>query len=330
MVTLSVQRASSAPQVPPIVRELEAVFEALDDDKLLTAIRGPVRRGPKGHSVETLWHCFVAMYVMGVDSTAALLRGLRNNPYLAEVCGIGTKGIPSEPTMARFFKRLASKRILPRLKDVSRSLVRKHHDTLPGFGRVVALDSTTIRAWSNGGKPKKSDCDAGWSVKKNSHAQTEFTYGYKLHLLVDCETQIPLAANVSAGNIHDINRATNLLGEARFALGSFRPSYVLGDAGYSSDKLRRTVNRQYGRALFDAPPNHKKAHMRMKNDAVHLIMKRQRGAVERAFSQLKRMHALNKVTVRGRMKVTAHAYIALVAMQAVFSGHLEQTVNTPL
>ena len=202
------------------------------------------------------------------------------------------------------------------MKDVSRALVRKHHATLPGFGRRVAMDSSTFKAWSNGGKPKKSDPDAGWSVKKNSHGKTEFTWGYKLHLLGDTEYQMPLSANISAGNVHDNTRATNLLSEARFALGSWRGADILADAGYSSDKLRRKVNKHYGRAYFDAPRNHKKAYQRMKNDPVHLALRKQRTSVERAFSQLKRMHALNKVTVRGKGKVTVHCYLSLIALQA--------------
>ena len=36
--------------------------------------------------------------------------------------------------------------------------------------------------------------------------------------------------------------------------------------------------------------------------------------MERAFSQLKRKHSLNKVTVRGRMKVVTHVYLGIIAL----------------
>ena len=302
------------------VHELRTVFEALNDVGLIDALTDPPRRGPKGYPVRVLWHCFITKYYLGMDSTAALLRGLRDNPFLAYACGLTEeKGVPSEPTMSRFFKKLASKGVLPRLKDVSRALVRKHHATYPGFGRIVAIDSTTLKAWSNGGKlygGKHLDPEAGWSVKKNTQGRDEFTWGWKLHLAVDTETQLPLAASVSAGNVHDLTRTTNLLSEARFALGSFRPKYVLADAGYSSDSLRRKVTRHYGRAFFDAPRNHKKAHMRMKNDARHMALRKQRTSVERSFSNLKRMHGLNRITLRRKMKVTAHANLSLIGLQA--------------
>jgi len=34
-----------------------------------------------------------------------------------------------------------------------------------------------------------------------------------------------------------------------------------------------------------------------------------------SLCQLKRMHALNKVTVRRKMKVTAHVYLSILAWQ---------------
>lgn len=39
-------------------------------------------------------------------------------------------------------------------------------------------------------------------------------------------------------------------------------------------------------------------------------------AVERAFSRLKGQRSLNNITVRRRMKVELHCYLALIAMQA--------------
>jgi hypothetical protein len=74
-------------------------------------------------------------------------------------------------------------------------------------------------------------------VKTGSQGTKEFTYGYKLHLLVDCESELPMAANVSAGNVHDSQRTSNVLGEARKTNGKFRPRYVLADKGYSGRKL---------------------------------------------------------------------------------------------
>ena len=82
-VVLSTQR-------PPVVDQLEAVFTSLDDSALLAVLEGSTRRGPKGHPVETLWRCFITKYVLGMESTAELIRTLHNNPYIAHACGINS------------------------------------------------------------------------------------------------------------------------------------------------------------------------------------------------------------------------------------------------
>ncbi len=205
------------------------------------------------------------------------------------------------------------------VKDVSRSLVRSHYATLPAFGQRVALDSTTLKGWVNGGKPKHSDPEAGWSVKKNTHGKTEFTLGWKLHLLVDCESELPIAAEVSAGNINDSKSSYNLLGQARFTTGKFHPQYVMADKGYSGKPLYNLIKRQYrAQAIIDPNASHKKLVAEvaeMKKTAGWQALYKQRPAVERAYSRLKGQRSLNHITVRGLRKVTAHCYLSLIALQ---------------
>lgn len=173
-------------QAPPVVRDLESVFAALEDSDLIEYFTGPIRRGPKGHSVRVLWRCFVAKHRMGVNSTDAFIRALGDNPHLAAVCGVSwPDGIPHKSTFSRFFAKLSKNATaLKMVKNVSRALVRKHQSTIPGFGRRVAIDSTTLKGWANGMKGKRVDPDAGWSIKTNSQGQREYTFGWKLHLMV--------------------------------------------------------------------------------------------------------------------------------------------------
>ncbi len=66
-------------------------------------------------------------------------------------------------------------------------------------------------------------------MKKNTHGGSEYRFGYKLHLLVNCESELPIAANVTPGNIHDSRLATDLMSEARFTTGPFNPPYLMAD-----------------------------------------------------------------------------------------------------
>ncbi|MFQ5873892.1 MAG: transposase [Dehalococcoidia bacterium] len=308
-------------QAPPVVAELQALFARLDDQRLLTALAGPPHRGPKGHPVRVLWHCFVAKYSLGLPSTDAMIRTLRNNPFIAQACGINSPdAIPHKSTFSLFFKKLASQKVLPRLKDVSRALVRQQYATLPGFGQRVAMDSTTLKAWSNGGKPRKADKEASWSIKKGTQGRKEFVYGWKLHLLVDCEYELPIAANVTTGSVHDSQRATNLLREARFAYSCFKPKYLMADQGYSGKHLNWVVKHQFKAIpIIQVNKGHKKLMAQLgKFQAMPewKALYKQRQAVERVFSRLKGQRSLNRITVRKKMKVTAHCYLSLIAMQA--------------
>lgn len=315
--------SETAVQQPPIVAELEGIFASLDDGALLEVLQGPTRRGPKGHPIKILWRCFVAKYVLGLSSTAALIRTLRDNPFIARACGIASpESIPHEATFSRFFSRLSKYRIAAKLKDVSRSLVRHHYGSLPGFGQRVALDSTTLKGWVNGGKPRLSDKEAKWSVKRNTHGKEEFTLGYKLHLLVDCEYELPIGANISVGNVHDVVRASNVPSEARYGTkGLFHPKYVMADKGYSSKELRSLIRRQYkGAPVIDVPSGHKKALAALGEQLTlpgYAALRKQRTAVERVFSRLKGQRSLNRITTRGLRKVTVHCYLSLIAMQLV-------------
>lgn len=200
--------------VPPIVEQLRNIFENLPDSEFLARIKGPARRGPKGWPVQILWRCVLTRYVLNLRSTAEVLRQLENNPLICEVIGLEWPNLPHEATLSRFINRIARDRYaLAKLKDISRALVRECYRNIPGFGKRVALDGSVVKAWANGAKGKHTDPDGHWAVKTGSQGTREFTFGFKLHLAVDCETELPMGANVSAGNVHDSQRATNVLSQ---------------------------------------------------------------------------------------------------------------------
>ena len=269
----------------------------------------------------TLWRCFIAKHVLGLDSTEAMIRTLVNNPWVANACGIPwPNDIPHKSTFSRFFARMAKRDMLSKVKDVFRRLVRQHYATLPGFGELVAIDSTSLKGWTNGGKTRKSDPEAGWSIKRGTQGAKEFTFGWKLHLLVDCESEMPIAANVSPGNVHDAKKATSVLREARFTQRTFRPRFFMADKGYSGRPLYRHIRQQYGaEPIIQVNPGHRKLMAQIgmwENTETWKTLYKQRQSVERAFSRLKGQRSLNNITVRRKQKVTLHCYLALITMQA--------------
>ena len=312
-------------QAPPLVEELQNLFARLDDSELLAALQGPARRGPKGHSVRTLWRCFLTKHYLNLPSTADLIRTLRNNPFVARACGIESpEDIPHEATFSRFFGKLTRHHNLTLLRGVSRSLVWRHYAELPGFGDRVAIDSTTLKAWSNGARNPKSDIEAGWSIKVGTRGTRESTYGYKLHLVADCEHELPIGINLSPGNTHDSQRASHALWDARRSYQRFRPHYILGDSAYSGKDFIQLVERQYhSTPVVKFNRSHRSLIAKdagFESTPEYKALYKQRQAVERVFSRLKGQRSLNHITVRGRRKVMVHIYMALIVMQASVPG----------
>lgn len=318
---------------PPIVGELRAIFDALPDTDLLALLRGPRRRGRRGYEATILWRCFVTYYALNLESVSALIRYLRNNPYVAAACGIRSpKELPSQPTFSRFGSRLAKRWQLVAVRNVQRALTQRLYDTLPGFGDVLAIDSTPMKAWSNGNKKGKqrspirrqrakigkvSDPDAAWWVKRNTEGQNQYRFGYKAHLLCDAVYELPIVVDVSAGNFHDVRKATPLLRQVRYAHKK-SPKYVLADAAYSSERVRHVIRDQYlAVPVIDPNPTHKTAIRRQERLIPEWrALYKQRTGVERLNSRMKAFYRLDSIRVRGKMKVALHALLSAVALEA--------------
>lgn len=318
---------------PPIIGELKAIFGALPDDKLLSMLKGPRRRGRPGYEPRVLWRCFVTSYALGIESVSALIRYLGNNPYVAAVCGIEHPAqMPSQPTFSRFGTRLSRQRFEVEVRNIQRELTRRLGDTLPDFGHTVAIDGTHMRAWSNGNKRgtrrvspvkrqrprpgKVSDADAGWCVKTDTQGRKQFTWGYKAHILCDAKYEIPIAVDVTAGNVHDIKKAAPLLRQIRYSL-SHNPKYVLADAGYSSKQLRYLVKRQY-RAVPIIMPNPQHAAAVKKHEKIEnwRTIYKQRTSVERVNGRMKAFYKLDSIRVRGKLKVMVHLLLSTIVLEA--------------
>lgn len=300
----------------PVVRQLKNLFDAIPEDELLKALK-VYYAGRSGYTYRVLWQTYVAMTVLNLPSFAALIRALENNPFLAQACGITSRDkIPSKFAYSRFLRKLQTRGNVARVKNIMRTLTRRCYETFPNFGKSVAIDATDLKAWSNGGKKHKSDPDAGWVIKADTTGKRKFTWGYKMHLMVDTTHEIPITMNITKGNVADIRQATPLLSQARYIGIRFFPDYVICDAAYTGEKLRKVIRRQWkGIPIIKAPKFHKR-RLPDETPEWQAIFNR-RVAVERVFARLKNHRRLNNITVRRRRKVTVHSLIPVIVTQAV-------------
>ena len=119
------------------------------------------------------------------------------------------------------------------------------------------------------------------------------------------------------GNYADVNAAAPLLQQARYTYGEFNPDYVICDAGYSSEKLRKAIKQQYHSVpIIDPNPGHKRLVAKTPKTAEWKMVYNRRVAIERLNGRLKAHRKLNAVRVLGHLKVQVHTMMATIVCQA--------------
>lgn len=181
-------------------------------------------------------------------------------------------------------------------------------------GKFVAMDSSFVKTFS-----KKQELG---SEGYNGHKKA---YGFKLHLLIDAESQIPIALIIGNGLANDGTLAVPLLKKARPWLR--KVGYVLADKGYDDTDIVSWVVKEL-EAKASIPIRHKsKLAKGKKNRYGNLInwklkaagrtfkksIYRKRSSVERTFSVLKRTYHLGKEELKGILNFGKQVYLALIS-----------------
>ncbi|MGA9048272.1 MAG: transposase [Dehalococcoidia bacterium] len=201
---------------------------------------------PNYYHPESLLRAILASYYLGLKSTAAIVRRLQEDPILAITCGFSPNDIPHRSTFSRFNKKLTKhQHTLNNYLDIMSTSLKS---SLPDYGKVIAVDSTPVRSHSNPDKKPVSDAEADWIVK-GGPVKKDWCFGYKLHAVVDTESEIPVCALLTSAKVSDTEFILPLLRETAKRLSWFRPEIVTADKGYDS-----TENYQQIAEEFDASP----------------------------------------------------------------------------
>ena len=226
---------------------LETILDGIDDKPLLDAIGPPAALGRPCFSARAMLRAYLSKFVLGFRYNLVLLERLRASPKFRQVCGFAGR-VPSESTLSRFTTRLLRHQEL--IDQCLIGVTEALREVLPGLGETVAVDSTTIASYSNPNRTVVSDPEARWGVHHTSKAKegdTEWVFGYKMHLLADADYGIPLAYRITPANQNDTLFLEPLLKRASGALSWFQPAYVLADRGYDSNRNHHAVA-EYGAA----------------------------------------------------------------------------------
>lgn len=255
--------------------------------------------GPRHYPVKACFFTLVLMHLLNIPSETMLAGYLSVHKDVAEACGFNQdsrrrKGTPSQSALNRFKHRVGVEGFERLFEELTRCLMKAGVVK----GRWIVVDSSAVNAYFH------SDPDAKWGYKD---ADKPFL-GYKLHILVDSRSELPIAFRVTAGNVHDSKEYLNLLNDIEEA----DPKHAYGDAAYDSEALREASLSLYDIELH-TPRNPRRKGGKARSNKP---FKRMKSIVERVFSRLKLIR-FKDLNVKGFNSVAIHFLLALVTMLVV-------------
>jgi IS5 family transposase len=294
------------------------VLDSVDSKNLRRLLRGFYhRRGPgrKPYNPLSMLKAQLLKHLLRIPSDRRLALRLKHDWRAARACRL-RKRTPSHGLFTQFRHRLGEKSY----REVFKDLLRRLFESGVILGRVIAVDSTHLEAYSQRDRDNKtgrSDPDA-----RVGRGKRGFILGYRVHTACCAQSEIPLAFQVAPCNENDKTYFKPLL-EQVHSLG-VRFKAVVADAQYSSRKARDAVR------TYDAEPvipvrkdSRVKEALRVGRDFIvrgtrRLVeLFRKRWSIERLFSRAKEWLLLGRLKVRGLEQVAIHACLSFTAMLVV-------------
>lgn len=190
-------------------------------------------------------------------------------------------------------------------------LVKRAHKQRLIKGVYVAMDSSFVKTFSK----KEELGSAGWNGFKEA-------YGFKLHLLIDCETKFPIALTITNGLASDNTLAIPLLKRAKSFLT--KCGYVLADKGYDDGEIVDFIVKAFSAKAGIPIRKHNRGknyswkgatrnfQLKAEGRSLKKSIYNRRTAVERVFSVLKRVFHLGHEETRGIVNFFKNAYLTLI------------------
>jgi len=254
--------------------------------------------GPRHYPVKAYFFALVLMHLLNMPSETMLAGYLSVHGDVAEACGFNQtfkrRGTPSQSALNRFKRRVGVEGFERLFEELTRCLMKAG----VAKGRWIVVDSSAVNAYFH------HDPDARWGF---TDVDKPF-FGYKLHILVDSKSELPIAFRVTAGNVHDSQEYLNLLDDVEEA----EPQHAYGDAAYDSQDLRQASLNLYDTELH-TPRNPRRKGGKARSNKT---FRRMKSIVERVFSRLKLLR-FKDLKVKGFTSTAIHFLLALVTMLVV-------------
>lgn len=266
-----------------------------------------------------IFKALIVKQLRNIPSDRELYRRLWNDEALREICDIEEREKPYHPSqLTRFRNRVGTER----LECVMASLLEELVEEGVVKGENLALDATFIKAWS---RRDPADDSHGLSDPESRVGRDGKTYdlGYKAHVAVDVESDMPVAAVVASANENEKKHAEELLGKASEVVEGVKA--VVADSQYSSEKVRGFVEELGARSVIPYMSSHKRGEKVLRVDRFFRVSGPEeerriyglgRASVERVNSRLD-LVGLGGLRLRGLKYVAVHVLLCLIVMLIV-------------
>ena len=297
--------------------DVTSILSKLNLDKIEKTIKQPYHQTGAGRPPRSPLGIFKALMIKQlryIPSDRELYRRLWNDETLREICDIEEKEKPYHPSqLTRFRNKVGPER----LTDIMNSLLEELVESGIIKGKTLALDATFIKAWS---RRDMEDDSHGYSDPESRVGRDGKTYdlGYKAHLAVDADSDMPVAVVVASANENEKKHTEELLEKASLVVDGFR--VVVADSQYSSRRVRDCVVGYGAESVLRVD-----RFFRTSGSAVERrVYGVGRASVERVNSRLMFV-GLECLKLRGLRNVMVHVLlcvivILLVAVAAVWLG----------
>lgn len=249
------------------LERLRVLLDALPDEDLMQVLEAERKGRRDDYPLRCVWNSVLAGIVFGHTGVASLRRELRRNAELRQVCGFdvfrGAQAVAPNCVYTRFLKKLMGH--IAELDAMMDTLIDRLETLLPEFGRRLAADSKALASHANparkgteldNDKPDgRRDRDADWGVKtykgvhKDGKPWEKITrwFGYKIHLLVDAEYELPLAYALTKASANDSPHLLPLVEDlhSRHPELVERTECLSADKGYDSQENNRDLYDDY-------------------------------------------------------------------------------------
>lgn len=217
-------------QVPDLAR-IELVLDNMPDERLVQKLEEKRGKGRDDFPVRAMWNFVLTFLLTGHISWASHIRELHRNRDLAKLCGFTPFGkLPRACNISRFLAVLLEN--VEEVMNIFQELVDTVGTLVPDFGKRLAVDSKALRSHAvkssekmrkDGQPDRRGEHDASVAEKTQFVEMEDGTieqvlyewFGFKLHLAVDAEHQLPVAFEVSGGLEADSPHLRPLLEELK-------------------------------------------------------------------------------------------------------------------